>query len=251
MANFILIHGAWHWGGCFDKLAAALTARGHQVAAPDLAGHGADTTQAAKVRDMAQYTAAARTLLEAVDGQAILLGHSMGGASCTYLAEQMPEKIAALVYLTAFMTPDAASPNDYIFSEAYLQSDAAAEFLSLLSPSATGIRLDVTKPDLLKQAFYADCDDAEIAALIPQLTLTQPLAPFISPASITAARGLACRRIYIECTQDRAIPLAIQRQMQADSPGTEVLTMETSHSPFLSHPERLAAMLDQAAQRSL
>jgi pimeloyl-ACP methyl ester carboxylesterase len=47
----------------------------------------------------------------------------------------------------------------------------------------------------------------------------------------------------VECTQDRAIPIEIQRQMQAMVPGAEIFTMETSHSPFYAQPAALADFL--------
>jgi hypothetical protein len=52
-------------------------------------------------------------------------------------------------------------------------------------------------------------------------------------------------RAYIECTQDNAVPLALQRLMQADQPCTPVFTLETDHSPFYSAPDQLAACLQQ------
>ena len=40
MSTFVLIHGAWHGGWCWEKVKPLLTAQGHQVVAPDLPGHG-------------------------------------------------------------------------------------------------------------------------------------------------------------------------------------------------------------------
>src|SRR4051812_38188961 len=45
MATFILVHGAWHGGWCWERLAPLLTAAGHRVLAPDLPGMGADRRQ--------------------------------------------------------------------------------------------------------------------------------------------------------------------------------------------------------------
>ena len=44
MAAYVLIHGAWHGGWCWDKVAELLRKAGHSVGTPDLPGHGADTT---------------------------------------------------------------------------------------------------------------------------------------------------------------------------------------------------------------
>jgi hypothetical protein len=50
-------------------------------------------------------------------------------------------------------------------------------------------------------------------------------------------------RVYIECSRDRTITLAAQREMQAALPCDPVYTLESDHSPFLSQPERLAQLL--------
>jgi len=243
MANYVLVHGAWHWGACFQKVAAELLAAGHNVAMPDLATHGFDTTPTGGVADMAQYTASARRMIETSSEPVILLGHSMGGATCTYLGEQLPERIKALVYLTAFLVPDGKTPNEYIFSPAYLNDPAAAELYQLLAPEEAGIRLDIGKPALIKRTFYDDCSDHDIAIAARNVIPVQPTAPFVTPSAATPGRFGSIRRVYIECTEDRAIPIAIQRQMQDDSPGSEVLTLPTSHSPFFSVPGDLAGLL--------
>lgn len=50
-------------------------------------------------------------------------------------------------------------------------------------------------------------------------------------------------RVYIECREDRAVTPTLQRRMVSDSPGTHVLSLDSSHSPFFSQPERLGALL--------
>jgi pimeloyl-ACP methyl ester carboxylesterase len=243
MANFVLVHGAWHWGACYQKLAHELLLRGHNVAMPDLATHGFDTTPVGTVADMAQYTASARAVIEASSEKVFLVGHSMGGATCTYLGEQMPGKIAALVYLTAFLVPDGKTPNELIMSPEYIGNPAAAELYQLLAPGASGLNFDMTKPDLAKAAFYGDCSAQDIAIAAQNLQPVQPFVPFVTPSATTAENFGRLRRVYIECTEDKAIPIDIQRQMQQAVPGSEVLTMQTSHSPFFSQPAALASLL--------
>jgi pimeloyl-ACP methyl ester carboxylesterase len=243
MANFVLVHGAWHWGGCYAKLADELLVRGHNVAMPDLATHGFDPTPVGTVKDMAQYTEPARRLVEASSEKVVLLGHSMGGATCTYLGEQLPEKIAMLVYLTAFMMPNGKCPNDLIMSPEYTGNPAAAELFQLLAPTEAGIKIDTSKPELAKAGFYADCSDHDIAMSAKNILQVQAYAPFITPSATTPERYGALRRVYVECTQDKAIPIEIQRAMQAMVPGSEVYTLHASHSPFYAQPAALADLL--------
>jgi pimeloyl-ACP methyl ester carboxylesterase len=243
MANFVLVHGAWHWGACYQKVAQELLLLGHNVAMPDLATHGFDTTPTGTVADMAQYTAAARKFIEASSEKVYLVGHSMGGATCTYLGEQIPEKIAALVYLTAFLIPNGKTPNEIISSPEYTGNSMAAELYQILSPIETGIKVDITKPELAKVTFYGDCSDHDFSIALKNVIEVQPFAPFITPSATTPEKYGSLRRVYIECTEDKAIPIEIQRIMQASVPGSEVLTMNTSHSPFFSQPKALADLL--------
>jgi pimeloyl-ACP methyl ester carboxylesterase len=243
MANFVLLHGAWHWGGCYQKLATELLVAGHNVAMPDLATHGYDTTPAGTVADMAQYTAPARRLIEASSEPVILLGHSMGGASVTYLGEAMAEKISTLVYLTAFMVPNGKTPNDYIMSEAALANPRTAELMQLLAPTPTGLALDLGKADLMKAAFYADCSDHDVAISKANCIPVQSFVPVVTPSATTAGRFGRLRRVYIECTEDKAIAIETQRQMQHDVPGAEIVTMAASHSPFFSQTAQLGRIL--------
>jgi len=243
MADFIFVHGSWHWGGCFQKVANALAIRGHTVLLPDLATHGYDATPVGAVADMAQYTGSVRRLLATGKAPAIIVGHSMGGATCDYLGELMPERIRSLVYLAAFMCPSGACPDDYIFAE----TNRGVPLAELVSRDARGIHLALDDLRKLKSAFYADCSDHDVAIAARNIIPITPAAPNTTPSKITAERFGRVRRIYIECADDRAITLATQRKMQQDVPGAERVSMAASHSPFFSQPEQLADILHSIA----
>jgi len=243
MANFVLVHGAWHWGACYQKLAAELLAAGHNVAMPDLASHGFDTTPVEAVRDMAVYTAPALRMIEASSEPVVLLGHSMGGVTCSYLGEAYPEKIRTLVYLAAFMLPNGAAALSYRAEKSAEQTGTAPAIDQLLTPTEAGLRLDTSNIEGLRAVFYADCSAQDVAVAAANISPMQALAPGVTPVATTAARFGQLWRVYIECTQDQAIPIATQRQMQADVPGAEIFMLDASHSPFFSQPAALGAIL--------
>ncbi len=102
MSNYVLIHGAWHGAWCWDKVVPLLEKEGHKVEAPDLPGHGNDKTPIPEI-SLQAYADRVCEILDAQSEPVILVGHSMGGVVITQAAENRPEKIKKLVYLTAFL----------------------------------------------------------------------------------------------------------------------------------------------------
>ena len=58
---------------------------------------------------MAAYKQAVIDLIKPLDHPVILVGHSMNGALISHVAEQIPEKIERLIYVTAFLLKDGGS----------------------------------------------------------------------------------------------------------------------------------------------
>ena len=243
MATFILIHGSWQWGGCFMKVANILAAAGHAVITPDLASHGFDTTPTAAVTDISIYAAPARAALEEIEGKAILVGHSVGGATCTWLGEEMHERIEALVYLTGFMAPNGKTARDFVMTPTYLKDPAIVETQGMLRLGKEGLGLDLARRDLISRSLYSDCTEHDIDRAMANVVRVTPHAPFTAVSAITPHRFGRLPRHYVECLRDRGLPLAVQREMQAAVPGAQVHQLDTGHSPFLSAPEEVAEIL--------
>ena len=102
MATYVLIHGAWHGGWCWDKIVPLLKKEGHKVEAPDLPGHGRDKTPIPEI-SLQSYTDRVCRILDTQSEPVILVGHSMGGVVITQAAQHRPEKIKTLVYLSAML----------------------------------------------------------------------------------------------------------------------------------------------------
>lgn len=121
-SRIILVHGTGHGGWCWYRVATLLRAAGHRVHAPDLAASGADARRL-RDDDAPTFDDYSRPLLDAVralpggDGErAVLVGHSLGGMSVALAAEELPEKVAAAVFVAAFM-PDCASPRPSVIDK--------------------------------------------------------------------------------------------------------------------------------------
>ncbi len=234
MSDFLLIHGSCHGAWCWRDTVPALQALGHTARAIDLPSHGDDVTPVGQIT-LDTY---AQAILDAIDTPVILVGHSMAGYPITRAATLGPAKIARLIYLCAYV-PVAG------------QTLADRRRAAPSQPLMDAIRVDATRtsftvdPVLAVDRFYHDLppDTARWAVenLCPQAILPQETA--FDPAP---AQGIPRR--YIRCTDDRTIPPEWQATMTADWPPAHVGTMSTSHSPFLSAPRDLAAMLSRLAQ---
>ncbi len=243
MAGFVLIHGSWHGGWCFDAVAALLRAAGHTVLAPTLPGMGGDEAALRAVTLPGWGTFAAQQCadLKARLGGApvVLAGHSRGGLVVSTAAEQHPETMDALVYICAMMLPDGMSRAAFKALE-----EPTPDFDALISPVHGGAGTVVDPAGA--GAVFAQLSPPElVAAALPRL-LAEPHGPRSTPIAVTAERWGRLPRTYVECTQDRTIPIASQRKMQAMSPGAKVVTLDSDHSPYLCCPRQLAEALIEA-----
>ena len=240
MASFILIHGMWHGGWCFDLLRARLEAAGHEVIAPDLPGMGGDeaTLRAVTLEKWAEFIA--NLARGALQKPVILVGHSRGGLVVSQAAELAPEAIDAAVYISAIMLPAGMSREEL---RALWAPNTALN--AIISPAANGAASIVD--GARAGAVFAHLSPPELVAKAMTRLVAEPRGPSIAPLRLTAERFGRVPRTYVECTEDRTIPLAMQRQMQAMVPGAKVVSLPADHSPFLSMPGALADMLMQVA----
>lgn len=205
-------------------------------------------------------TSAAHTLitqLRQLRRPAVVVAHSMGGIVATRAAELAPELFAELVYVAAF-APVAGLP-----AAAYIgMPENAGERVGALlcaDPAVTGaLRIDPADPArraAIRDCFYHDVDTATADAAIGLLSTDGSFGIPGEAFEVTPARYGRVPHTYVMCTEDRTIPVALQRRFVREidaisvRPAT-VVELETSHSPFLSAPDALVDTLAAAHRRS-
>ena len=233
MATFVLVHGAWHGGWCWEKLTPLLEQAGHTVVAKDLPGMGQDRTPFSN-DVLAQWADAVAADVAAATSPVILVGHSRGGLVISEVAERVGAKIARLVYLTAFLLPEGVSLTANVMS----RGEGTGPVLVIDEATGTCTVQAGTQRDV----FYHLCSAEDAAAAVDRLC-PEPLEPLVRGVRVTDAGFGAVPRVYIEAAHDQAIVLEHQRAMQAVFPCSPVLHLESDHSPFYSMPEQLAAAL--------
>jgi pimeloyl-ACP methyl ester carboxylesterase len=238
VTNFVLVHGAWHGGWCWQQVVAALRAAGHVALAPDLPAHGEDSTPASEV-DLRSYRDRVCEVIDSVPGEVVLVGHSLGGLTISLVAEQRADRLKSLVYLASFI-PALASRVGEITEE--LTSPEIREAMRLSADGAT-LDIDVSK---VREIFYADCSDEDVAWATERLC-REPANVMRDAIELSPENFGRVPRDYIVCGRDKALLPEGQRAVHERSGCRKVYTMDTSHSPFFSAPEELAKLLGEIA----
>jgi pimeloyl-ACP methyl ester carboxylesterase len=236
MRTVILIHGSWHSAWNWHLVIPILEAQGHRIIALDLPSMGRDKTS---IKEVTLELAVSKilTVLDSLNGKATLVGHSKNGIVISQAAEYRPDKIEKLVYLAAYLVPSGKTQREYSLQDTagvlkpFVVKDDETNSTTLL-------------PEIYKEGLYHDCPDY-ITHLAKLMLSPEPIATGIAPLQLTEANYGRVPRIYIECTEDRAVTPFIQQKMYTETPCQQVYRLPSGHSPFFSKPKELCAILLQ------
>ena len=244
MASFVLIHGSWHGGWCFDELRKLLEAEGHEVSAPDLPGMGGTEDELAAVTLQGWADFAVDLCRRATQQPVVLVGHSRGGLVISQAAETAPDAMAGLVYICAMMLPDGMSRADF---KALEVKNPLYDEVIRPTPGGHGTVIVGEHPEEI----FAQLSPPELVEPAMKRLVAEPHGPRSEKLRLTPERFGSLPRHYIKCLQDKTIPPSSQDKMQELVPGAVLSELDADHSPFLSRPRELAAvLLDVAAQLS-
>jgi hypothetical protein len=96
------------------------------------------------------------------------------------------------------------------------------------------------REDAIRELLFHDCSDEDANRAMALLESRQASQPMTTPMRLTSESFGRVRKVYIECLQDKAVTPAQQRMMYTLTPCDKVISMNASHSPFLSSPKELA-----------
>ena len=113
MSTFLLVHGAWHSGRCWERVVPLLEAAGHRVFAPSLTGYGDKAHLLGPEVGLDTHVDDVVGLITGEDlSDVVLVGHSYAGLVISSAANRIPERVAHLVYLDAMVPEDGESAID-------------------------------------------------------------------------------------------------------------------------------------------
>jgi pimeloyl-ACP methyl ester carboxylesterase len=224
MTTAVFVHGAWHDAWCWEFVRARLDEAGVASVAVDLPMTTLDAD-----------AAVVRHALRSLDDDAVVIGHSWGGSPVT-LGASGEGNVRHLIYLCAFMI-EAGIP---VTDPATRRGTSRAELLETVDDKM------LINPDLVADAFYNDVSPELAAKAIARLRPFY-LTGFLPLDTSAKAAWKTVPTTYVVCTQDKAIHPDDQRDMAKNA--SEIVEIDTSHSPFLSRPDLVADLVIERVRR--
>jgi pimeloyl-ACP methyl ester carboxylesterase len=238
MATFVLVHGAWHGGWCYRDTAKALRAAGHTVFTPTHTGVGERFHQSSEAITLETHIRDVCGLIEFEElDNIILCGHSYGGMVITGVADRVPDKIKALLYLDAFVPEHGDSLVSLIRTA--LPAEVWPLFVNGFRDAALANRSG------LMNAIPAEVFGikSENRAWVDRLCRPQALATFESPALLTGDHAKVTKRLYVLADGWDPSPFRHFAAKCEKLPGWRVTKLASSHDVMVDMPQELAAQL--------
>ncbi len=231
MTHFVLVHGAWHGGWCWDRVAGGLRAAGHRVSAPTLSGLGRRAPELTPSLSLSDHVDDVVAAVDAARGDVVLVGHSYAGFVVRQAADRLGDAVARLVLLDAWVGADGDS----------LLSVAPDWFAETVVEAARrhgdGWQVPVPPPALVG---VEDPDDA--TWLTARLT-PHPLKTFADGTALTGAVE-AVPTEAIVCSRSSGLPFADW----ATAFGWPIRRLDAGHDAMVTDPADLARMLEDCAR---
>jgi pimeloyl-ACP methyl ester carboxylesterase len=212
--SFVLVHGAWHGGWCWRRVADRLERKGHTVYAPSLTGLGDRSHLIGTRPTVTTHIDDVANIIRFEDLQhVVLVGHSYGGIVISGVAEKVQPQIAAMVFLDAFV-------------------NAAIKRGDLGIPPAKAAYFNVNEKD---------------RAYVDRKCTPQPIGTYGDPVKLTGAREKIAKKAYIRAKGFNSAGFdAIAARLRAD-PAWNVHDMPCGHDAMIDMPDRLTELLLAAA----
>lgn len=251
--TFVLVHGAWHGGWCWSRVAAQLRAQGHTVYTPTQTGVGErqhllgpDITLDTFVQDIVNV------LLWEDLNDVILVGHSFGGLTITGVADVLPQRLRQLVYLDALILESGITTFDTLPPDLVAKLRASAERAAQGPEQNPGNgktphtsttpqrRVPALPPPPPKAFGLVREEDAAFAGA--RLTL-QPLGVYESALHLDHPVGNGVPSLYLHCVQPAFAAISSSYQWVAEHTDWPRADLPSCHSVMIADPELVVEKL--------
>jgi len=231
--TFVLVHGTWHGGWCWRRVADALERKGHKVYAPSLTGLADRSHLMTREVNLAAHANDIANLVKWEDlKEIVLVGHSSAGFVITEAAEQIGASVASIVYLDAFVP------------------QVGDNLISLANPGPRKELEDaVARGDLAAKpvpaaAFKVNEKDR---AWVDAKCTPHPLSVVVDKVTAAGAREKIARKTYIRATGFDS-PVFDQTLVRVKTmAGWKTYEVPCGHDVMVDMPDRLVEILLEVA----
>jgi pimeloyl-ACP methyl ester carboxylesterase len=227
--TFVLVHGAWHGGWCWRRVADQLRGRGHAVFTPTLTGLGERAHLLSPSITLDTHVSDVANLIRCEGlSDVVLVGHSYAGFVISGVAERVGDAIGTFVFLDAFVPEDGDSMAS-IGTPATRDAIAAA-----LARGETAL---APRPAAAFNVNAADC------AWVDGLCGPHPIGTFTQPVTLTGARERIGKRAYIRAAAYPNPVFDAHAAKLKARPGWQIAEVPCGHDIMVDMPDRLVELL--------
>ncbi|KAF1874804.1 hypothetical protein Lal_00007419 [Lupinus albus] len=252
--HFVLVHGSCHGAWCWYKVASLLKSAGHQVTALDMAASGIHAKRVQELNSIKQYFEPLIEFLASLpqEERVILVGHSFGGVCISVAMEMFPNKIAAAVFVTAFMPAHNLSFVNLLHEyRRSLESNLDSVTMFDEGHNAHHNGSFIFGPQFMASNLYqlSPLEDLTLA-----LSLVRPTRIYgdeellREETRVTRDKYGTVTKVYVVCEQDKVLKPNFQVSMIERNPTNDVKVIpDADHMPMFSKPHELFSHLQEIA----
>ncbi len=231
--TFVLVHGGGHGGWCWQRLARELRRRGHEVWTPTLTGFGERHHLDVGAVTFETFVTDVASVLHFEDlRDVVLVGHSMGGVIVPRVAEVVPDRIRAVVWMAAVVLNDGET-----LLEAVPQTPEIARAVVIEADGTAR-----TDQRLMVEALMPEGTPQDRAWVLERHRPYPPMA-LVEPGRLSAFTALGLPTGYVLATQDHAVAPDVAASFAARLPGGRYAEVDAGHDLMITRPKATADAL--------
>jgi len=232
--TYVLIHGAWHGGWCWQRVADRLRARGHAVFTPTLTGLGERAHLLHPDIDLSLHVADVLGTIRCERlSDIVLVGHSYGGCVISGVAEAVANKIRSIVFLDAFIPDNGESLFDIVQPAVKEVIQGVLDRGETIVPVRDAAAFKVNEKD---------------RAWVDSLATPQPIRTMTEKIKLMGARDRIAKKIYIRASGYPNVSFdKAYARVKADR-GWRTYEVPCGHDVMIDEPDRLTDILVEVGE---